>query len=252
MVTDMSITSSRYQIDAVVFDCDGVLVDSETINNEVLAELATEAGIPTTFEECVARYMGRSTAECIAEIETSLGRAIEFDFAATYEERVFERAGELRAVPGVAELLNWLDSLGVPRCVASSGTPTEIQHRLAVTQLAKHFGPYVFSATMVRRGKPAPDLFIYAADHLGVPPTKCLLVEDSPYGVRGGRAAGMRVVGFAALASVESLMHAGAHFVVRSMAELQAVLVVNDLIAASSGAQRSDAMRIATAARLPL
>jgi HAD superfamily hydrolase (TIGR01509 family) len=201
--------------EAVIFDCDGVLVDSERINNEVFAELATAAGDPTTPAESVARYMGRSTAESVTELETRLGRPLGFDLAAEYHRRVGARhRTDLVPVPGARDLVERLRAAGTPYCVASSGTPPEIAHRLALTGLADLFGDRVYSASMVARGKPEPDLFLLAADRLGVDPKGCVLLEDSLYGVRGGRAAGMTVVGYAALADAGVLREAGAEPVV--------------------------------------
>jgi HAD superfamily hydrolase (TIGR01509 family) len=205
---------------AIVWDCDGVLVDSERINNEVFAALVTRAGVPTTYAESVARYMGRSTAECVADVEERLGRPTGFDLAAEYHRTVRERHHtDLAAVPGARDLLDRLRERGTPVCVASSGTPEEIAHRLELTGLAGYFADRVYSASMVARGKPAPDLFLYAAARLGVEPTDCVLVEDSPFGVRGGRAAGMTVVGYAALADAAVLRDAGADPVVADLAD---------------------------------
>jgi HAD superfamily hydrolase (TIGR01509 family) len=212
-------------IEAVVFDCDGVLVDSERVNNEVFAELVTRAGLPTTAEDSVARYMGRSTAECVAEVEHQLGRRLDFDLAAGYEAEVLHRQRTgLTAVPGVEALLDRLQMAGVPVCVASSGTPNEIAHRLAMTGLDRFFGDHCYSASTVRRGKPAPDLFLLAAEGIGVNPTACVVIEDSPYGVRGGKAAGMTVIGYAALASAHALRDAGADHVITDMADAVTLL----------------------------
>jgi HAD superfamily hydrolase (TIGR01509 family) len=205
---------------AIVWDCDGVLVDSERINNEVFAALVTRAGVPTTPAQSVARYMGRSTAECVADVERRLGRTLAFDLAAEYHRTVRERhRTDLAPVPGARDLLDRLRERGTTVCVASSGTPEEIAHRLALTGLAGYFGDHVYSASMVARGKPAPDLFLYAAARLGVDPADCVLIEDSPYGVRGGRAAGMAVVGFAALVDAAVLRAAGADVVVEDLAD---------------------------------
>ncbi|WP_433531300.1 HAD family hydrolase [Micromonospora sp. CA-263727] len=208
------------EVKAVVFDCDGVLVDSENINNEVFAQLATLAGVDTSFMDSVRLYMGRSTDECVAELEGQLGAPISFDFAAEYEKRVLDQQQSLQAVQDVPVLLQWLAENNYPMCVASSGTPTEIRLRLTTSRLINHFGEHLYSASMVARGKPAPDLFLLAAQRLGVPPESCLVVEDSPFGVRGAKAAGMRVAGFASLASSEVLTEAGADLTVETMAEL--------------------------------
>jgi HAD superfamily hydrolase (TIGR01509 family) len=212
-------------IKAVVFDCDGVLVDSEIINNAVFAELVTRAGLPTTLEQSIERYMGRATVECVADVERELGRPIGFDLPAEYEREVLARQHtELTAVDGVRELLDLLRAAAVPVCVASSGTPPEIAFRLRVTGLTGYFGEHLYSASMVARGKPEPDLFLLAADRIGVDPADCVLIEDSPFGVRGGRAAGMTVIGLAALAAADTLRAAGAEHVVTAMAQVPPLL----------------------------
>ncbi|MGH3738749.1 MAG: HAD family hydrolase [Micromonosporaceae bacterium] len=206
-------SAGRYQ--AVVFDCDGVLVDSERLSNVVFARVVTAEGLPTSFDDAVRRYLGRSTAECAAEIAAELGRPLRTDVIGEYERAcaVALRA-ELVAVPGVVELLDALVAAGMPCCVASSGTPEEVDLRLKLTGLEGYFGEHIYSASMVPRGKPEPDLFLHAAGGLGVDPRRCLLIEDSPYGVRGGKAAGMTVVGLASLIAPDQLAAAGADLVV--------------------------------------
>ncbi len=134
-----------------------------------------------------------------------------------------QRTG-LAVVPGIEELLDRLCAANVPICVASSGTPDEIALRLALTGLDRFFGDHCYSASMVPRGKPAPDLFLLAAGSIGVHPTGCVVIEDSPYGVRGGKAAGMTVVGYAALASPRTLRRAGADYIITEMADAAALL----------------------------
>jgi HAD superfamily hydrolase (TIGR01509 family) len=171
--------------------------------------------------------MGRSTVESVADIERELGRPVGFDLPAEYERRVHARHRDgLVAVEGVRELLDLLRDAAVPVCVASSGTPPEIAFRLAVTGLAGHFGEHTYSASMVARGKPEPDLFLLAAARLGVDPAGCVLLEDSPFGVRGGKAAGMTVIGYAALAAPDALRAAGADHVVTAMAQVPDLLAL--------------------------
>lgn len=217
-VTRQGISVDR--VKAVVFDCDGVLVDSETINNEVIAQLATLAGLETSFEDSVRLYMGRATDECAAEIQQQVGRPLAFDFAGLYEQRVLARQKDLEPIEGVKDLLEWLTGRDLPLCVASSGTPAEIRHRLTTTGLLTFFGEHLYSASMVSRGKPAPDLFMLASERIGVRPESCLLIEDSRFGVQGGKAAGMQVVGFASLAAASTLLEAGADLIVRTMQDL--------------------------------
>lgn len=212
---------------AVVFDCDGVLVDSERLSNQVFAEVVTAEGLPTSFDDAVRRYLGRSTAECAAEIAEELGRPLRTDLIGEYERRCALAFGaELVAVPGVVELLETLVAAGLPRCVASSGTPAEIALRLELTKLAHYFDHHVYSASMVPRGKPEPDLFRHAAAALGVDPHGCVLLEDSPAGVRGGMAAGMTVVGYASLIGPEALAEAGADHVITDIADARALIGV--------------------------
>ncbi|HZE42047.1 MAG TPA: HAD family phosphatase [Stackebrandtia sp.] len=211
----------------VIFDNDGVLVDSERLSNVVFMNLLTEVGLPTTFDQAVERYMGKRTTDCVEDIESRLGRALPDDFIATYERRcaeVFQR--ELTVVPGVPELLDALRATGIPYCIASSGSPDEIAVRLRLTGLAERFGDNVFSARLVKRGKPAPDLFAYAADAMGADPGDCVVIEDSVAGVTGAVAAGIRVIGHAGLQPPERLVAAGASEVVTGMDQVAPLLGV--------------------------
>ncbi|MGH3742195.1 MAG: HAD family hydrolase, partial [Micromonosporaceae bacterium] len=154
---------------AVVFDCDGVLVDSEPLSNTILAQILTEEGLPTTFDDSVRLYLGRSNADALVDIQRALGRPLRTDVISEYKRRVAEAfRQQLRPVPGVTELLDELTTAGIPCCVASSGTPSEIGLRLEITRLGSYFNGRVYSASMVPRGKPHPDLFWYAAQQLGV------------------------------------------------------------------------------------
>ncbi|MBA3360425.1 MAG: HAD-IA family hydrolase [Acidimicrobiia bacterium] len=181
----------------VIFDCDGVLVDSERLSVELEARLLSELGWPMTAEELVLRWMGRTAAFQREEIADRLGASA----AALFEERssnevraAFETS--LQAVPGVIAVLDYLESRGVKTCVASSGTHQRIRLTLGLTNLAHRFEGRIFSAADVAVGKPAPDLFLHAAESLGVAPSQCAVVEDSVFGVQAGVAAGMTVYGF--------------------------------------------------------
>ncbi|MCG6207386.1 HAD family hydrolase [Rhodopseudomonas sp. HC1] len=180
--------------DLVIFDCDGVLVDSEVISCRVHAETLTRHGYPITTEQVAERFLGRSGRAALREIEAELGRA--FDDA--LEEQLVADvlrsfAAELAPIPFIEHAL---DALAQPVCVASSGTLKRIAFALARTGLAARFGPHMFSAEQVENGKPAPDLFLYAAAQMGAPPERCVVVEDSVPGITGARAAGMRALGF--------------------------------------------------------
>ncbi|MFC4030944.1 HAD family hydrolase [Streptomyces polygonati] len=178
----------------VIFDCDGVLVDSEKIAVKVDVDVLAALGWPLTEEEIVERFVGRSFADMTADIERYLGRALPDGWDTPYRRlyrEAFER--ELTPVDGVVEAL---DALTLPSCVASSTSHAGLRHTLGLTGLYERFAGRVFSAADVARGKPAPDLFLHAARSLGVEPARCLVVEDSRYGVEAARAAGMRSYGY--------------------------------------------------------
>ena len=178
----------------VIFDCDGVLVDSEPLSNRILAERLTAIGLPTTTEGSIRDYMGRSWASCQALIEARLGRPLPDGFADGYHEELFAALrSELQPVKGVVAAL---DAISSPTCVASSGAHEKIRTSLGATGLLERFEGRIFSATDVEHGKPAPDLFLHAARTMGVEPAGCAVVEDSVYGVRAAVAAGMRAYGF--------------------------------------------------------
>lgn len=178
----------------IIFDCDGVLVDSEMIASRVLAREMTALGYPLTPEQCRARFTGISMGKVMALIEEDWDRKLPENFEEHMREKDFEAfSKELTAVPGVAEML---DDLPLAKCVASSGAPEKIRNSLTVTGLIDHFDGHLFSAKQVTHGKPAPDLFLFAAERMNTPPERCLVVEDAAAGIQGALAAGMRVLGF--------------------------------------------------------
>lgn len=182
-------------IDLVIFDCDGVLVDSERLSIEVDRRVLADLGWPLSHEQILHRFVGRSSAHFRAEVEAHLGRPLPDDWEAPYQPwyvDAFER--DLTAVPGVEAAL---DEIPVMTCVASSGTHAKIRRTLGLTGLLPRFAGRIFSAEDVQNGKPDPDLFLHAAEHLGVAPERCAVVEDSRYGVQAAHAAGMRVYGYA-------------------------------------------------------
>ncbi|WP_413096264.1 HAD family hydrolase [Streptomyces nitrosporeus] len=207
----------------VVFDNDGVLVDSEPIANRVLAALLTESGFPTSYEQSIRRYMGGTLDRVRDLARADTGRELPDGFAAVYRSRLKEAFGrELRPVHGMAEVLSALAGRGTPFCVASSSPRDRLLLGLRVTGLDGFFTGRVFTADDVHRGKPAPDLFLHAAVRMGVDPGDAVVVEDSVPGIDAARAAGMASVGFAALTPAERL--AGASRVVRDTAQLAALL----------------------------
>jgi HAD superfamily hydrolase (TIGR01509 family) len=180
--------------DLIIFDCDGVLVDSELLS--VREELAClhEQGFDITAQDIVDRYMGISMAAMLTDLETRVGRRLPENFAEILRQRValtFET--ELTVMPGVPALL---ETLPGKICVASSSAPPRLWQSLSLTGLLARFEPHIFSATQVARGKPAPDLFLFAAERMGVAPDRCLVIEDSVAGITATRAAGMTPLGF--------------------------------------------------------
>jgi HAD superfamily hydrolase (TIGR01509 family) len=178
----------------VIFDCDGILVDSESIAIRVDQRVLADLGWELSLEEIVERFVGRSEAHFVAETERYLGVRLQADWDEKYQHwyrAAFER--DLVPVDGIGEALA---GLRLPHCVASSGTHAKMQRTLGQTGLLQHFEGRIFSASEVARGKPAPDLFLYAAGTLGVEPAGCAVVEDSVYGVQAARAAGMHVFAY--------------------------------------------------------
>jgi HAD superfamily hydrolase (TIGR01509 family) len=209
-------------ISLVIFDCDGVLVDTERIAVRIDVMVLAQLGWPMTEAEVVQRFMGRSDEEMTADIEAHLGRRL----PASWEEpfrHLYRQAfeAELEPVAGVVEAL---DAIATPTCVASSGTHEKIRFTLGLTGLYERFAGRIFSVSDVARGKPAPDLFLHAAGRMGVPPGRCAVVEDSRYGVEAARAAGMRAFGYAGGLAPKGAL-AGPHTVVfEDMRELPRLL----------------------------
>ena len=206
---------------SVIFDCDGVLVDSEVISNTVLAGLLTEAGLPTTLDQAMTVYRGRSMTSVATMAAAQLGAPLPFDVGERYYETVeavFAR--ELEPVPGVVAAL---DRISLPSCVASSGPHHKMAVTLRRTGLWARFEGRIFSATEVSAGKPAPDLFLHAAARMGFDPAGTAVVEDSVPGVTAAVAAGMRALAFTRHGDAAELAAAGGE-PFDDMAELPALL----------------------------
>ncbi|MFC1430804.1 HAD family hydrolase [Streptacidiphilus sp. N1-3] len=211
--------------DLVIFDNDGVLVDSEPISNRLLADYLTELGFPTTVEDSYRDFMGaaaHTVHDTIAERYN--GARLHDSFDEDFHARVFAAFREqLAAVPGAAELLKQVRESGVRYCVASSAHHAWIRTALGTCGLSGFFtDEQLFSAQDVARGKPAPDLFLHAARTMGVPPERCVVLEDSPLGVAAARAAGMDVYGYTALTPRDRL--AAATGLYQDPAEVPALL----------------------------
>jgi HAD superfamily hydrolase (TIGR01509 family) len=226
---------SRHQfrrLSLVIFDCDGVLVDSEMLSAEVLMAMMAEAGLPITPEIFRSDFLGRSYASAAGRVLQRFGRPLPDDFQAGYRERLFARMrSDLLPMDGVFDVLR---TLSMPFCLATSSSPERLAITLVVTGLEQYFVGRRFTASEVAHGKPAPDLFLHAAARMGVPPAECLVLEDSEMGVLAARAAGMMVWHFTG----------GAHFrdgyklprgvlpdrVICGMAELQRALAQSDTV----------------------
>lgn len=179
---------------ALIFDCDGVLVDSETLSVSELGNTLREAGAAIADADIYDRMIGRSINQIVTMVAAETG----IDATAlipSYRDRLALRfEAELRPIPGITAAIRALDAM--PRAVASSSFPARIEQALRLTGLRDLFGGHVYSASQVANGKPAPDLFLMAADRLGVAPADCIVIEDSEAGIRAARAAGMRCIGF--------------------------------------------------------
>jgi HAD superfamily hydrolase (TIGR01509 family) len=212
----------------VIFDCNGVLVDSEQLATAIVSQEFIRAGFPLT-PDIVARYFtGRRPVDMFAEVEQAARRKLPENFPATVSAAILKRfRAELRATRHIAYALTWLRG---PKCVASSSSLDRIRVSLETTDLIRFFEPYLFSGNDVRNGKPAPDLFLHAAGKLQVPPRDCVVVEDSPVGVAAGVVAGMTVIGFvggshASPRLAQHLRAAGASAVINDMRALKSTII---------------------------
>ena len=212
-------------VELTIFDCDGVLVDSEVISNGVLARALTEEGVPTTLAQARRDYQGLLLGEVLLRAQQRAGRALPEHWLERYErDRELAFRSELRAVAGAAEAVRRVSAAGVGVCVASQGKLAKTRLSLALTGLADLFDERaLFSAESVARGKPHPDLFLHAARVMGASAARCVVVEDTPSGVTAAVAAGMRVLGYAADADEAALRAAGAELL-WSLEELPARL----------------------------
>ena len=210
--------------DLVIFDCDGVLVDSERLANEVFAGILREVcGLEFSLEEMFDTFVGHSKAQCLEKIETMIGEPPPDELERRYREDINQAlASSVQAIDGVEAVLA---QLALPRCVASSGSHDKMRLTLGKTGLIGYFDGNIFSTSEVERGKPHPDIYLHAAARMGVSdPARCAVIEDSPLGVTGAVSAGMRVFGFAELMSARKLHEAGAHEVFDRMSDLPSLI----------------------------
>lgn len=205
----------------MIFDCDGVLVDSEPITCAVMAACLTEIGLATTTEDCMREYVGGWWPDVVDSIEAKHKETLPDGFTEQYRAR--QNAALAEGVEPVAGVIEALDRIPLTICVASNGPAAKMEITLAAAGLAERFEGRIFSAAEVERGKPAPDLFLHAAATMGVEPTACAVVEDSPLGIVAARAAGMAAFGYTGHAGAEALAADGA-VTFDSMAELPELL----------------------------
>ena len=207
----------------VIFDCDGVLIDSEPIANRVLRDLLASAGLKLSLEEVMGTFVGNTKDGCIALASNMLGRPLPTDFGKRWDKALFAALrAEVKPVAGVPEMLA---GMKVPFCVASNGNPDRMALALDYAGLMQWVRGKLFTASDVAHPKPAPDLFLHAAKRMGVEPAVCAVVEDTPTGVRAGVAAGMVVFGFAGGAHTdERKLRAEGATTFKSMSELPALL----------------------------
>lgn len=214
----------------LIFDCDGVLVDSEILSIRGMVSVLNAAGIPATYA-MIAQYYGMKQADILVKVAEETGMDVPADFA----ERIWPATrtlfqSDLKPMAGLAEFLGRHPN--IPRCVASSSSLERIRFSLGITGLLPLFGEDTFSSSQVARGKPAPDLFLFAAGRMGIAPERCIVIEDSKFGVRGARAAGMTAIGFAGGSHIqphhaEALSEAGAALVAPDWPAVEAAIFGN-------------------------
>ena len=213
--------------DLIVFDCDGVLVDSEVLSIGGVVSVLNDAGVPATYP-MIARYFGMKQADIMLKVSEETGHDIPLDVSARIWPAIRDRfEAELKPMPGLADFLRRHPDM--PRCVASSSGPDRIRNSLRLTGLAPFFGENIFSSSQVARGKPEPDLFLFAAASMGFEPGRCTVIEDSRFGVAGAIAAGMTAIGFSGGSHIEphherALAEAGALYVERDWEAIEARL----------------------------
>jgi HAD superfamily hydrolase (TIGR01509 family) len=213
--------------DLIIFDCDGVLVDSEVISCRAHAETLSRHGYPITSEQVFDRFLGRSTRQAHLEVEAELGRSLPDDFNTQLQDELYRSfEATLQAVPHIDHAL---DAIAQAVCVASSGSHERMRVSLGCAGLYDRFAPNIFSATQVAHGKPAPDLFLFAAEQMRTAPERCVVIEDSIPGITGAVAAGMTVLGFHGGSHcrpgyAETLRAAGASAIFDDMRELAGLI----------------------------
>ncbi|MBD2449957.1 HAD family hydrolase [Nostoc sp. FACHB-152] len=210
------------KLNLVIFDCDGVLIDSETIANNILLEMLTELEIVLTIDDVFDIFVGKSMSQCVEIIREQFGKYPPENFTNEFRQRVLQAfITDLLPIKGIHEVLS---KLNLSYCVASNSSHDWINTALDATKLLPYFSDKIFSAKDVQRSKPYPDVFLYAAKKMGFSPKECVVIEDTPTGVRAGVDAGMTVFGYAELIQPEKLREVGASVVFNDMRLLPKLL----------------------------
>ena len=215
---------SQIALISLIFDCDGVLVDSERVANEVFARVLDEVcGLQFTLEDMFDTFVGHSRLQCLQKIEAMIGEPPPAELDRRYQDDINDAlAKTVQAIDGIEDVLQ---NLPLPCCVASSGSHEKMKMTLGKTGLMRYVEGRIFSTTDVERGKPHPDIYLHAARSMGVSdPARCAVVEDSPIGVTGAVSAGMQVFGFAELMPAHRLQKAGAHQIFTRMSDLPGLI----------------------------
>jgi HAD superfamily hydrolase (TIGR01509 family) len=214
--------------DLIIFDCDGVLVDSERVANEVFARVLDEVcGLQFTLDDMFDTFVGHSRAQCLQKIEAMIGEPPPPELDLRYQHDIDNALKQtVQAIDGIETVLQ---TLSKPYCVASSGSHDKMKMTLGKTNLMQYVEGNIFSTSDVKRGKPHPDIYLHAARTMGFDdPSRCAVIEDSPIGVTGAVAAGMRVFGFAELMPAQRLHEAGAHHVFNRMQDLPDLIATHN------------------------
>lgn len=183
------------EIKLVIFDCDGVLIDSEGLSKRELLTMLRELGVNISDAYFEAHFLGHSFEHVTAKICEDFALTLPATFRPEYQKALIRAfTAELKTTSGLTEML---DKLAIPCCIATSSSPTRVGHAMSVTGLDRYFAPHIFTSSEVKKGKPAPDLFLHAAKKMGVKPEFCLVIEDSPAGIQGAKAAAMQVIRYA-------------------------------------------------------
>ncbi len=219
----MTVNSAVHKpFELIIFDCDGVLVDSERITNQVFVDALNEAGVPVGLTDMFEHFVGYSLQQCLTIVSERYGCRLDDEFIDAYKVRRDAALKQsLKAVTGVVDVL---DQIRLPYCVASNSEYSKIREMLTITGLLERFDGRIYSAIDLGKSKPAPDIYLYAASQQGFLPDVCLVIEDTHIGVTAAFSAGMTVYGYAALTPASRLLEVGAHRVFHSMPELAGMI----------------------------